>query len=188
MASWIRLKQNRKHGNIRLIDNSMGESLVKKRMRATEERDRIHNANLDVLLENTSGYDCTEDYLRDTLYDSPLVIGNGNIDLNGYTYKMINRCASVIRMNNFIIDGYEDQVGTKITHWCTNATNVIEYQPLCKDIQSFVPFTNERFPREHIAIYVKKTKQVPLFTKLDYTPLNPKDITYPSIIGTKRVF
>ena len=88
--------------------------------------------------------------------------------------------STIIRINNFVIGGYEDYIGTRITHWCTNATAVIEYNPICKDIQSFVPFTAKRFPSEHIAIYVEKTKQVPLFTRYEYEKDFPEGVTYPS--------
>jgi len=58
----------------------------------------------------------TEDLLAD-LPRPIAVVGNGSVDLKG---EEIDSHASVIRINNYRILGYENWVGSKIGVWCVN--------------------------------------------------------------------
>lgn len=46
-----------------------------------------------------------------------ILIGNGPSALKNKCGKIIDQCSTVIRFNNFHIDGYEEYVGTKTDIW-----------------------------------------------------------------------
>ena len=46
-----------------------------------------------------------------------LIIGNGTQETNADVFKQINNFDEVLRLNNFVIDGFENFVGSKITKY-----------------------------------------------------------------------
>jgi len=69
-----------------------------------------------------------------------LIVGNSGFDKK--LGKIIDEYSTVIRMNNFVIEGYEELVGIKVTHWCVNG-----YYDISRTFvdNSFSPFTIDDF-------------------------------------------
>lgn len=65
--------------------------------------------------------------LLGSLHESIAVVGNGEV-ADGMGAE-IDSHESVIRMNNYVLDGHESRVGTKTTAWAVNAWWDVCYEP-----------------------------------------------------------
>lgn len=54
-----------------------------------------------------------------------VVIGNGESALNNKNGEFIDSCDRVIRINKFVINGYEEYVGTKVDVYCAKWHKII---------------------------------------------------------------
>jgi hypothetical protein len=58
------------------------------------------------------------------MYDDKLIIvGNGLSLIDRKMGKTIDSFKDVVRINNYVIEGYEEHVGSKTTIWCRNNSN-----------------------------------------------------------------
>jgi hypothetical protein len=87
----------------------------------------------------------TEDFLK--RQPTPfVVVGNGATQREG-NGRFIDSFPTVIRLNNFVIKGYETRVGQKTSAWCVNGWGDVPYREL--GIPVFTPFSSKD-------IYAKK--------------------------------
>ncbi len=89
----------------------------------------------------------SEDFLS-TLPGPIAIVGNGQ-PVRDFG-AVIDRYPTVIRLNNFRIEGFERKVGRKTTARCTSAWHDIEPR---KDLFQFSPFTEDAAESAHVRAY-----------------------------------
>ena len=109
----------------------------------------------------------TEDLLL-TLPQPIAVIGNGIIDQA--LGKVIDRYPTVIRINNFRLEGYEDKVGSRTTLRCTSGWIDIEARGCSLEIS---PFTYESRESEGIPYYIERSSSTLLTAQKSVHELLP---------------
>jgi hypothetical protein len=88
--------------------------------------------------------------LFNSFSDTVLLVGNGPIKNRG---KLINSYDTVVRFNNFVLDGYEKDVGTKITAIAFPSLNLTQ------------PDTNHLIDQ-----YNKYVERIPIFSLNEMSP------------------
>ena len=86
------------------------------------------------------------------------VVGNGPCQIGKKTGEEIDAHEYVYRFNNFKIEGYEEDYGSKTTHWCWNGYDDVTIQ-YNYPVYITTPILDDRFlynvPDDHIPAFNK---------------------------------
>lgn len=79
-------------------------------------------------------------------YKRVVIVGNGGSSLTKKNGTFIDESEIIIRLKNFVLEGYEEYVGTKTTIWCTKWFSFLEsnYQHL--NVEMWLPFIDPNKP------------------------------------------
>ena len=96
------------------------------------------------------------------------IVGNGATALNNHNSKFINNCDLVVRIGNFVLDGYESYIGSKldiyISRWHKCKNRPISFFESLKHF--WIPRTYDT-REKHYDEYVQKYN---LAKKIEYIP------------------